>query len=486
MNKRFFAIIGLIIASQLYGMDKTDKGLYPHDYECKRNWFFEGEHKFNGKFPLRIARDNILRNLCDSREYGAFDLNEPELRAFYQFVDGKAPIVSARRSFYETIDTELGSLSQQLKQSLVQLRKKLGRPVRKGNVVPAKDNIHWQNLNTQLANPPTGEITWWENIINEIPNFSQPLEKIALTSNLIGSKQSHYFKKELVKAVALCVDGVFRAQTTVHDEEIETKNAEINNERAAKNQELAAKEAAQRDYTAAHNNFVAERLVRNQLQLDFNAENTAKTALQTQLTAQQQTAETNAAELRRLEPNKDAYFRTLRQKLGEAVYASHQQQIPLEPSSVQALAERRTNPPAVHLAIYGRELLAPALYPLYNLVIKTAQVSPQNAMALLVSVMGNLHFGISDTYAQLLHKLRSDVAKLTDEKAALMTHFESSIRDVTQQKNQIDTHARDAFKVLQKDLSPLQRELPTLRDRVRDQDIEIRALRAALAPHNQQ
>lgn len=476
MKKQFFAIIALALISQLYGMEK---GLYPHDYDCKRSWYQE-KHDFKKKFPVTISREYLECYFKEFGEYNAFDLNEQELRAFYQFVDGKAPIVTARRAFYDALGIELGILNQQLKQSLAQLRRKLGRPVRNGNVIPEKNNSHWQNLNAKLANPPAGEITWWKNVINEIPNFSQPLEKIALTSNLIGAKQSHYFKEELVHTIALCVDGVFRAQTAVHDEEIEEKNAEIARERAAK--ETACGQLA------------------------------AAAAQQTEL----------VNELRRLEPEKENLLRSMRQKLGQLLDAT---QIPPQTYQMedatwaQNIANRLDNPPQDDIR-NGIQLLQDTdSTKLCDFIIKTSQVDPQNAKAVILTVISHVRIATIQAYAcPLLEKLNkakaqleeqrrkgqadleavsksnadsearlnTRIATLSTEKTELIRDYATAIATTQQQADQIGRRSARAFQEFEQEIAPLRQELPALRDQVKEQVRVIQELRNALAARNNQ
>lgn len=185
-----------------------------------------------------------------------------------------------------------------------------------------------------------------------------------------------------------------------------------------------------------------------------------------------------------MEPNKDAYLRTLRQKLGEAVYNS--QTLRLEPSSVQTLEERRTNPTAEHMQAHERDLSIADFNPLYELIIKKAQVDPQNAKALLVSFAGNIKFATSEVYIALIRKLQADAARLNAEKAELVRNYAAAIATTDRQANQIGERANRAFQAFEQEITPLRRELPTLRNRVREQDVEIQALRTALAPRNQQ
>lgn len=472
MNKQFLVILVLALVSQINGMDKE---LYPHDYDCKRNWF-QGKHHFNEKFPVRFDNHYLLNALNSPSGYDAYELNEQELRAFYQFVDGKAPLVVATKAFYEAGTTELEELSSRVASQCDSACRTLGRPRGyQGEYIAEKDTLHWRNLRERLAHP---KFEWIQTKLEQFPELWKALEKTALTANIVGNKRPTRFKMVLLPAIAKLIDVTEYAQSVFYLEELAKKDTAINQEREAK-------EAAQREHTTAHNNFVAERLIRNQLQLSFNAEQAAKNRLQEQLNERQQASDAIAAELRRLEPNKDTYLRTLAQKMGEAVYTSHQQQIPLDAGAVQALAERRLNPPAEQMQAHERDLSNADLNPLFELLIKKAQVDPQNAKALLISAMAKVRFATSDVYVQLIQKLRADVTRLAQEKAELTRNYAAAIATTGQQANQIDRRAAHAFHEFARELSPLRRELPVLRDQVREQDIEIRALRSALGNRNQ-
>jgi hypothetical protein len=385
--------------------------------------------------------------------------------------------VIGRRAFDEQQEKVLETHKQNAAQATTPLCNLLGKPRGyQGEYIAEGNPANWRILRDRLANP---KFEWWKSILEQSPDLWKSVEKGVLTANIFCKKKPGYFKEILLPAIAKMLDAVDISTGVFYLGELDRKDGLITQERNAK-------EAAERQYTAAQNNFVAERLVRNGLQTSLTNEQVAKTALQAQVDAQQQATNATTAELRRLEPNKDTYVRTLRQKLGEAVYAGHQQQITLEPSSVQALAERRTTPPAEQMQTHERDLSIADLNPLYELIIKKAQVEPQNAKALLISVMGNVKFATSDVYVQLIRKLQANVTKLATEKAALISDFEANIANTARQAGQIDDHARHAFQEIGQQISQLNRELPALRNRARDQEIEIQALRTALAARNQQ
>lgn len=459
--------------SQIHSMDKT---LYPHNYECKR-------HHYKVQFPYYIPWTHLTDELqgtsewsrvLNLKEYSGCYVSEEESRAYDQFIDGKAPLVIARKAFDLQREQELESLTHDLKQAVIRLRKKLGRPLQNGAIVPERNNTYWQRLTNLLANPIPANITFWESVINDTPHLSQSLEKIALTANIFSSKKFDYFKGKLTFCLAHCIDGVFLAQSILHDEEIAEKDAVIARERNSK-------EAAQRA-----------------------------------LNEKQQAENANVTALRNLEQNKETYLRILRQQLGKTRYDG--QFVDLQPAYAQLIAQQTDNPPVDQIQIHEQELSSPELDPLYNLIIKKAQAEPHNAKALLILVMAHLRFVTANAHAcpvierlnqananltraqELQRKTQADleaaqkgkadaegtITALRNEKTELVRNYASAIANVTQQKDQIGQRANRAFQELAEQIAPLRQELPHLRTRVREQDIEIQALRRALEPRNQQ
>ena len=183
--------------------------------------------------------------------------------------------------------------------------------------------------------------------------------------------------------------------------------------------------------------------------MDFNAEQAAKAAAQAQVAAHQQAANGNAAALRNLEAVQNNSFNVLAQKGSEAVYNS--QAIRFDPTIIQRITERRNNPPAEQLQACTT-MLSVGLDPLYDLIIKKAQVEPQNAKALLVAIMARLHFATSDMHK---HLFDAEVSRLTNEKTALIQHFGDNIRRVEQQTNQRNQQSEAVLRDLQRQISPL-------------------------------
>ena len=188
MNKYFFTIILLALVSQSHGMDS----LYPHDYQCTR-------HHHKGPYPHYISMSHLTNELLNKgdwidlliKEYSGFHVEEAQDRAYDQFVDGKAPLVIARRAFDQQQSQELESLSQQTIQASRALFTVLGRPIG----VEERDNEHWRNLRARLANPPADQIAWWIARLNEQPELWKAIEKTALTANIFSSKKPEFFQK---------------------------------------------------------------------------------------------------------------------------------------------------------------------------------------------------------------------------------------------------------------------------------------------------
>lgn len=460
MNKHFFAIIILAIVSQLYGMEKA------HNYQCNR-------HKHTGPYPYSLEISRVGQAMTAKGEYKHYSVYENSDREFDDWEHGNRALVFALKSYDDRQDTELSLSKQKITSEATRLCKLLARPIGyDGNYLPPQENnFYWNRLRDQLANP---NITRWENMLNESPAFWEAAEKSALVANIFGSKKPDYFKKLLIPHISKFLAAVFNAQSLFYCLKLDEKDVLINQERNAKD--------------------IAQRSLNEKQQAD-NA---------------------NAAALRNLEANKETYFRTLRQQLGKTAYNG--QFVDLAPAYAQIVTQQRDNPPADQIQVHERALSIPELDPLYNLIIKKAQVEPHNAKALLISVMAHLRFVTINAYAcPVTERLNQATANLTqaqeqqrktqadleasqkgkadaegtittlrNQKTELVRNYTSAIATVTQQKDQIGQRANRAFEQLAEQMAPLRQELPQLRTRVREQDIEIQALRRALEPRNQQ
>lgn len=480
MNKQFFTIIILALTSQSQGMDRE---LYPHDYKCQR-------HHHNGPYPHYIPwshlTDELLnkgdwRRLLVEEDHG-FRISEAEDRAYDQFIDGKAPLVIARKAFYLQQPQELESLKQQIAREADSLHHLLGKPIDIGatrEYLPEGNSALWLNLRGRLANPPTGQIQWWKNKLTQYPAFWQAVEKGSLTANIFGNKKSEYFRELLLPHIAKWLDAVFFSTGLYYRIKIEEKDAAI--------------EAAQRA-----------------------------------LTPFQQAANANADRLRELEPHQETYLRGMRQNLGRLVDAS-QAGIPnyqmQSPTWAQNVANRLLNPPADQIQSGLTWLQDDNSAQLCELIIKKSQVDPTNAKAIILAAIAHARDASIQAYAcPLLEKLskanadkaqlntdktrleeqgrktqadleatqkakadaESTITRLTNEKRVLVQHFEDNMRGIEQQANQRNQQSGAELRDLQRQISPLRRELPALRDRVREQNIQIQELRNALAARNQQ
>lgn len=467
MNKQFFSIIVLALACQLHGMERD------HNYQCNR-------HTHVGPYPCKVEMNRIGKAMNAYREWNSVAVYEDEDREFDAFDDGDGALTIALRAFEQKQPQKLARLNQLLMQSLPQFRRMVGRPLKNGGLVDTRDNtnLYWQNLNNGLANPSSGHIAWWENVIKESLHTKE-LEKIAILGNIFGSKKPDYFKNSLVTVFAHGLHSIFLAQATLHDKENAEKDAAISVERAAK-------EAAQRT-----------------------------------LNEKQQADNANAAALRNLEANKETYLRNMREKLGQLFDASQTppQRYQMENAGwAQNIANRLNNPTPQDIQNGIQLLQDENSHNLCELIIKTSQVNPQNAKALILTVISHVRDATVQAYAcPLLEKLNKANANLTqaqeqqrktqadleaaqkaktdaestvtsirNAKEAQKTSFDTEIRNIERQQNQRNESARRMLGDLQREISPLRRELPTLRTRVREQDIEIQALRRAITPQNQQ
>lgn len=440
MNKQFFAILVLALVGQMYGMDNEEIAAiyrpypktYPHAVATSRIWTsLRGQHLSS----LEGATDRVR-------------ISQEEEQILEQFENGNGLLVIALKALNSRQAEELATLKRIIEPQSTELAMRLGKVynVDTGALIPQdNNNPHWRALTERLANPPADQIARWEAILKEFPTLWGAHEKGALTANLFSIKKPEYFTNLLLFCIAKYLDAVFYRTLTFYRIKLDEKDAIIAHERNAQ----------------------------------ANAEGRVAAAAAAQRAAL-------ANELRGLEPNKDAVLRTLRHKIGEVVYADHQQLIPLEAGTIQMLADRRVNPPADQMQSHTTNLLIADLNPLFELLIKKAQADPQNAKALSVSAMANVQFAMSDVYLQLIRKLQADVTRLTQENTDLTRNYAATIAKTEQQAKQIDQRTARAFQEFAREVSPLRRELPVLRDRVREQDIEIQALRNALAPRNQQ